>query len=78
MTKAELIDFFKNHWDITFSANHTSFFVLHYDDVQIISESGTGDNREVFESAEDMVNNYMIEGRPLIDCAEDIKIIEFT
>ncbi len=83
MTKNELIDLIENSGDIMFDCldKHYSVFTWTEDGIFIgeqITEEQPEDIHEYFDTAEELVNNFKVNGIHLYDLLDKIKITEYS
>jgi len=80
MTKSELIEQIENGSDIMFDVAKKHFTILTWtDDGIAIGEQFPNDGElQYYESAEDLVEGFMVNGRPLGSLAKDIVITQYT
>ena len=75
MTRSELVDLIDAGNDIMFDCDGKSFTILGwYEDGPIISEQVTEDNERVFKDGAQLVDNYIINGKPLKDRLHQIDV----
>lgn len=80
MTKQELIEKIRKGTDIMFKIGEKGFTIcdsVDYDDGKDIAPWG-GDGATVFPDAETLVNQFLIDGIPLGDLAQDVMITDYT
>lgn len=80
MTKAELIEKIENGSDIMFSVSGKQFTILTWmDDGIAIGEQHPNDgDLQYYDTAEDLVERFMIDGKPLGAIASNIKITQYS
>lgn len=80
MTKSELIEQIENGSDIMFDVAKKHFTILTWtDDGIAIGEQFPNDGElQYYESAEDLVEGFMVNGRPLGSLVNDIVITQYT
>lgn len=77
-TKAEgvlLYDFCVMGYDVEFSYNGKKYYLLN-DGKGILSDETFSERKEVFDSPMDLVENFKIDGKTLLELAPEIEDIE--
>lgn len=80
MTKAELIEKIETGSDIMFSVAGKQFTILTWtDDGIAIGEQHPNDgDLQYYDTAEDLVESYMVDGKPLGAIASKVKITQYS
>lgn len=79
MTSKELTRKVRNASEMVFSVNEKRFTVCDEDEKGFsIAQWNRPDTEKYFSSAEDLVNGYQIDGKPVEEWAEDIRIEDYT
>jgi len=79
MTKTELIDKIENGSDIMFDVENRHFTIFTWMDEGIgIGEQHRRDKMQYFTSANDLVENFKIDGSPLSSLAGKVVITDYT
>lgn len=75
MTENEFIEIVEPGGDIMFDCHGKHYTILMWTDEPIyIAEQVTEENEAEFDTIEELMNNYMIDGVPLKDRVNEIKI----
>ena len=80
MTKSDFIEKIENGNDIMFVCKEKNYTILTWTDEGIaISEQAPNDSDlSYFESAQKLVDNFLINGIPLNQMIDEIKITQYT
>lgn len=79
MTSEELTRKVRNASEMVFSVNEKRFTVCDEDEKGFsIAQWNRPDTEKYFAGAEDLVNGYQIDGKPVTEWAEDIRIEDYT
>lgn len=80
MTKKKLVDMIENGNDIMFDVSGKHFTILTWmDDGIAISEQHPNDGElQYFDSAEELVDSFEVDGKALALLAERIEITQYT
>lgn len=80
MTKADFVEKIENGSDIMFSVSGKQFTILTWmDDGIAIGEQHPNDgDLQYYDTAEDLVERFMIDGKPLGAIASNIKITQYS
>jgi len=75
VTRNEFIDLIDRSGDIMFSCAGKNYTILFWNEEgPLISEQNTEYNERVFPNGKTLVSQYIIDGKPLKDRIEEIKI----
>ncbi|MBQ9009963.1 MAG: hypothetical protein IJ088_11620 [Clostridia bacterium] len=80
MTKEELIEKIRKGTDIVFRIGASGFTILDSeknDNGKDIAEWG-GNNAVIYKDAEALVNQHLINGKPLGEWTQDVVILDYT
>ena len=80
MTKADLIEKIENGSDIMFSVAGKQYTILTWtDDGIAIGEQHPNDSDlQYYDTAEDLVENFMVDGKSLGAIASNVRITQYT
>lgn len=79
MDKKELIQLIEKGSDIMFDCLGKHFTILTWtDDGIYIAEQDTEKNEQTFSTATELVDNYIIKGKPLRECLDSLKITDYS
>ena len=79
MDKDEFIQKIKKNSDIMFDINEKHYTILTWcDDGISICEQNSTEKPSCYSSAEELVNNYKVQGMPIGQLAPIIKITDYT
>lgn len=80
MTKNEFIDKIENGSDIMFDVadRHFSIFTWMDEGIGIGEQYPHDDKMQYFDSAEALVENYTVDGKPLSDLIDKVVITDYT
>lgn len=80
MTRAEFVEKIENGSDILFDVRGKHFTILTWpDDGIAIDEQYPNDgNIKYFGTAEELVDGFFVDGKPIANIADEIRITEYT
>ncbi len=80
MTRAEFVEKIENGSDIMFDVRGKHFTILTWpDDGIAIDEQYPNDgNVKYFRTAEELVDGFFVDGKPIANIADEIRITEYT
>ena len=79
MTRKELVDKIENVFEMVIAISGRFFRILRdEDDNLIIAERSRKESEKHYSDTYDMISRYKIDGKPLRDYAEAIRIVKYT
>lgn len=80
MTKADFVEKIENGSDIMFSVSGKQFTILTWmDDGIAIGEQHPNDgDLQYYDTAEDLVDSFLVDGKPLGSLSSNIKITQYS
>ena len=80
MTKTKLNDLINEGSDIMFSVDGRSFTIITWTDdgIAVGEQSPNDGDLEFFKTAEDLLENFMVNGTPLGELAEKVIITQYA
>ena len=80
MTRAEFVEKIENGSDIMFDVRGKHFTILTWpDDGIAIDEQYPNDgNVKYFRTVEELVDGFFVDGKPIANIADEIRITEYT
>jgi len=79
MTRKELVEKIENVFEMVIAVSGRMFKILRdEDDCLIIAERNRKESEKHYSDTYDMISRYKIDGKPLRDYADAIRIVKYT